>query len=180
MRSAPHLLLSAGALISWAWSSGFVIGSASRRTIRTFRIGICLAGLLLWLGFIDAPHGALFAPSARGFPGNHAVFTDVYYDIIFPIVVQVGLVLLPLLRGLHDAHDQPRFSRSRLWLLWSLLTLALFSLVTQALGWWQYRTWNVVPAPQPHLPSLLAISLTGLIAWGLVQLAEQRRSFEVA
>jgi len=159
--SLPDHLVSLVSLICWSWSCGFVVGSASPRTIQSSRILICVGCCLLWLGLIGIPHSAVFVRSARLYPGNSAVFRNLFYRSIAPLLAQMLLVLMPLLQGLRDAQRQGQLSTLRWLLVWSLQATALLSLSTQALAWWQFRTSNLSPSPAPHLPSLLPLALAG-------------------
>jgi hypothetical protein len=128
---------------------------------------------MLCLGWIHPSHHALFVRSARDYSANSAVFADVQYRTLLPLLLQILLVLIPILRGLRDACHVRRSGWEK-GALWFLLTLALFSLVTQALAWWQYRTWNLTPAPGPHLPSLLPLALAGVAACYMAQRLPQQ------
>jgi hypothetical protein len=85
------------ALACWSWTSGFVLGSISRRMIQTNGFLFCL--MLSFGALVAAPR--YFAYYWR-FPygGNAPVFSLMFYREAFPLIVQALLVVGPSLWGM--------------------------------------------------------------------------------
>jgi hypothetical protein len=106
-------------LICWSWTSGFMLGSLSRRTIR---VNGALFGLALLLGeLLGAPqhHNSL----------HTAVFSLTFYNVMFPLIVQAVLVLLPSLWGMHQGVRLAALSILLQIILW---VCAILSILTMA------------------------------------------------
>jgi hypothetical protein len=87
------ILMSYVTLLCWSWTSGFLLGSLSRGAIQ-------VNGALFCIVLLSAePAGA---PHARNFGLNAAVFAVTFYRMIFPLIVQAALVLLPSLWGMRQ------------------------------------------------------------------------------
>jgi hypothetical protein len=95
-------------LVCWSWTSGFVLGSASRGIIRLNSFLLCvmlsfggLLGAPLYLAFLDQYlHRTLGLPSLPDY--NAPVFELTFYRLIFPLIVQAVLVVVPALWGLRQ------------------------------------------------------------------------------
>jgi hypothetical protein len=72
-------------LTCMSWMAAFMLGSLSRRAILVNGSLYCL--VLLFAAILAAPPN-------RG-PEHDAVFSLTFYDVIFPLIVQAMLVLLP-------------------------------------------------------------------------------------
>jgi len=87
-------------LFCWSWSSGFLLGCVSRRSLPFHS---ALFSLFVLFGeFPGAPRHfghALFS-RARDFSSNAAVFEVAFYRVIFPWILPVALVLGPALWGM--------------------------------------------------------------------------------
>ena len=121
-------------LFCWSWSSGFVLGYVSRRSIPFQSI---LFFLFILLGeFLGAPprhFGHALFYGARDFSnngGNAAVFELAFYRVVFPLIVQVALVLGPSLWGMCQAK---RVGSIRPFLRVILWTVAIATLPTLAI-----------------------------------------------
>jgi hypothetical protein len=75
-------------LCCWSWTSGFVLGSLSRRTLWVNGSVFCL----VLFGELVAvrPHHNPFNP----------VFSLTFYSVVFPLILRIVLVLLPALWGM--------------------------------------------------------------------------------
>ena len=90
-RSVADILTKYLVLMCVSWSSGFVLGFVSRRTIVINGALFCL--VLVIAEFLGAPQ--------THYPWHEAVFSLIFYDWVFPLIVQTVLVLLPSLWGMH-------------------------------------------------------------------------------
>jgi hypothetical protein len=154
------------ALVSWAWTGGFLLGSLSRRAIQ---INVSLFCLVLLLGeLLRAPRDLghwIILPRPLGHTDrvHGGVYSLVFYSVMFPLIIQMVLVVLPALWGVRGGlrlETLPAFRRA---ILWTCVLAAVTALGTESSVWWQFRTWDLrpIPTPVPHLPSLLPISLLG-------------------
>lgn len=89
IRTVANFFLRSLALIGWSWTSGFVLGSLSRRA--TWVNGALLLVLLLVV--------TLGGPTADQ-SGNSTVFSLTFYRVVFPLMLVSLLVVFPLLRGM--------------------------------------------------------------------------------
>ncbi len=80
------------ALIGWSWTTGFALGSLSRRTLWVTATLFCLVVLVVF--------GLSSGTTARANPFNAAVFSLPFYRIVYPWLVLTGLVLLPGVWGM--------------------------------------------------------------------------------
>ncbi len=85
------------ALIGWSWTTGFALGSLSRRTLWVTATLFCLVVLAGSLGVTST--------AARSY--NAAVFVERFYGVVFPRLVRVTLVLVPALWGMHWSRRSP-------------------------------------------------------------------------
>jgi hypothetical protein len=121
------------ALGCWSWTSGFVLGSASRG-IRVNGLLFCLMlafGVLLGapLYFAYYEHYLYLTIGFPVFVLHHQrdpVNALAFYRVMFPLIVQAVLVLFPALWGMREG---ARAVRLRLWLRTVLWTAAIASLV---------------------------------------------------
>jgi hypothetical protein len=111
------------ALACWSWTSGFVLGSVSRGMIQTNGFLFCL--MLSFGALVGAPR--YFAYYWR-FPygGNAPVFSLMFYQETFPLIVQALVVVGPSLwgmrRGARMSANRPLL-RKMLWIA-AIATLA--------------------------------------------------------
>ncbi len=91
-----RLLVSSLFLGCWAWTCGFVLGSVARGA----------AGLNAWLACLVVAAVALFGLNFRGrypYAVDEGLFSLAFYTVVFPLILQVGLVLAPMLLGVREA-----------------------------------------------------------------------------
>lgn len=102
-RFGAGIFMSYLTLSCWSWTSGFVLGSLSRRAIQVNGALFCL--MLVFAELSGAPRyrgNSLFLHRARDFDNNAAVFTLTFYRVLFPLIVQAVLVVLPSLCGMRQ------------------------------------------------------------------------------
>jgi hypothetical protein len=78
-------------LVFWAWTSGFLLGSISRRTL-------FVTGPLFCVAIAAGTAGS--STNGRANPFNDAVFSIWFYDVAFPSLLCAVLVLLPAILGM--------------------------------------------------------------------------------
>jgi hypothetical protein len=129
-------LLEYATLIFWSWTAGFVLGSLSRRAIWINGAAFCV---LLF--------GELVAVHPHGYAPNAAAFVVGFYRVVLPLILRIGLVLIPALSGMGKGARQGTLSLRQM-ALWTALLLALT-------GWkhlplhWGSRTMPWVPLALP-------------------------------
>jgi hypothetical protein len=158
------------ALMCWAWSGGLLLGYLSRRTIWS-NAAFLSFGLLLAAVFHPPPFiESLFLPHHDRFGAdpNGAVFAVTFYRVVFPLIVQYVLVLLPLLFGMRQALRTAVLPFSLRTILWTSAIASMTSLITQNSLWWQIRTWQPYPLRLPRLPSLHLMAAAGPIGYIMV------------
>jgi hypothetical protein len=89
VRLSTYFLLDSLALAGWSWTTGFVLGALSRRTLWVTAPLFCLVVMLGTLG-----------ATTTGRAGNSAVFSLPFYAVVFPRLVRTSLVLLPAWWGI--------------------------------------------------------------------------------
>ena len=89
--------LMALALIAWSWTSGFALGTLSRRTLW---INASLFGLALLAPLAYVPSGTTLGRHTFNAP----VFALGFYSVVWPRIGQFALVLLPAIWGVRRAH----------------------------------------------------------------------------
>jgi hypothetical protein len=129
----------------WSWTSGFVLGFAWRGIVRINGFLFCLMlafGVLLGAPLYSAYYEhylhltigfPIFAPQHHD-PVNALIF----YRVMFPLIVQAVLVLLPALWGMREGAKAVRL---RLWLraiLWTAAIAALVAVVIQSPDLWMF------------------------------------------
>ena len=82
-------------LFVWSCGAGYVLASIARTSIP---VTGALFGLVLLFG-----QPLVHLPRGRDFPWNAAVFEVEFYRMMFPLIVQVVLVLAPALLGMRQA-----------------------------------------------------------------------------
>jgi hypothetical protein len=120
------------ALACWSWTSGFVLGSASRG-IRVTRLLFCLMlafgvllGAPLYVAYFDHLLLTRFPVFAHQPQQRDPVNALTFYRVMFPLIVQAVLVLLPAMWGMREG---ARAVKLRIWLRTILWTAAIASLV---------------------------------------------------
>ena len=158
-------------LICWSWTGGLLLGYLSRRAIWSntalLSFGLLLGALLHPPPFIESffllPHSDRVGPDP-----NAAVYAVAFYRIVFPLIVQSVLVLLPLLFGIRQGLRTSALPFSLRTILWISVVASMVSLATQNSFWWQMRTSQLYPLRFPSLPSLHLVAAAGPIAYIIV------------
>jgi hypothetical protein len=151
---SASFLLDYFTLFCWSWTSGYVLGSLSRRTISVNGVLFCVVLF-----------GELLAVPQRHNPANAAVFSLTFYSMVFPLMLRTVLVLVPVLWGM-----QRGARLAPLPLLPTLLgAVAIATLTVWAtrklefvgmLGWWRLRaSWQL-----QLLPLALVWPITYMVA----------------
>ena len=120
-------------LACWSWASGLLLGSLARRSVWVNGTFFCL--VLLVRELLGAPpfHSA----------GNAAVFSLTFYNVIFPLIVLIVLVLFPAIWGMHQGRRLARVSLLLQTIIWAaaIVTLTALALDRNRAGFrWQIRT----------------------------------------
>ena len=102
----------------WAWSSGFILGSVTRRVM--FHANVVLLSLMLLLGMAGAPrYFAFYSHFVRSVlslpqvpvPHSHVdLSAPIFYRVVFPLAVQLFLVAIPAWRGMRAGAEVERLS----------------------------------------------------------------------
>jgi hypothetical protein len=135
----PHhialIFIAYAALFCWSWSSGLVIGSVSRNSIPMNGV---LFGLMLFFGeLLGAPPRYLehaFFYQARDFSSNAAVFDLTFYRVMFPLIVQGVLVLIPSVWGMRWSLQVAKFRPLLRTIIWTAAIAALAAIAIQNWG----------------------------------------------
>lgn len=120
-------------LFCWSWSSGFLVGSVSRRRLPLLSVLFVL--FVLFGGYMGEPprhFGRALFHRARDFSNHSAVFEPVFFRVLFPVILQFALVLSPSVWGMVQAERARKFSprfRKALWLA-AIATLPALAIQT--------------------------------------------------
>ena len=173
--SMPGIIMAYAALICWSWTGGFWLASLSRCTVWVNGALFCL--VLLFVELLGAPRylgHSLLLNRARDFHGNSAVFALGFYRVMFPLIVQAVLVLLPSLWGMRQSLRLNKLPLRFRTILWLSALGTLTALATQNWVWWQVRTAPQLPLQFPRLPSLLPFAALGPAGY-MLAIASWRR-----
>jgi hypothetical protein len=110
---AMSFLLEYTTLIFWSWTGGFVLGSLSRRAI--WINGAAFCALLF---------GELVAVHPHSYRANAAAFAAGFYRVVLPLILGIGLVVIPALWGMGKGARQGALPLPQM-ALWTALLLAL-------------------------------------------------------
>ncbi len=143
-----------------SWTSGFALGSASRGMTQINGVVLCLmltfgelAGAPLYFAFCAGyAHRALGASSLPDY--NAAVFELGFYRVMFPLLVQAGLVAFPALSGLRQGSHAAEFRLPWRIVLGIGAVVTLAAMVVQNQAFWLFLNAHVVHAymqPGPWL-----------------------------
>ena len=167
---AAAVLLKFLALLCWSWTAGFMLGACSRRTAPVNVALFCLALVLAEL--LDAPRYLghwLILPRPLGHTDSvhGGVYSVMFYSVVFPLIIQMSLVVLPSMWGVRNGLRLRTLRLPRPTILWACLLATVTALATESSVWWQFRTWDLRPnpAPVPHLPSLLSVAFLGPVSY---------------
>jgi peroxiredoxin len=136
------VLMSYFTLICWSWTTGFAIGSLSRRTIHVNGALFCL--MLLLEALMGPPRflvPSLFVHRARNFDSNAAVFAVSFYRVMFPPIVQGVFVLVPSLWGMRQGLRLATLRGPLPTILWSGAIATTAAIAIQSWGWWPIPTY---------------------------------------
>jgi hypothetical protein len=128
-----------------SWTSGFLLGSASGRTVRVNGLLFCLMlafGELLGAPIYFTYYGhylqrAIGLPLAAHQP-HDPVGALTFYRVVFPLIVQAGLVLLPSLWGMREGARAVRFRLLLRTILWTVAIATLVAVVIQNPDMWWF------------------------------------------
>ncbi len=118
----------------WSWTTGFVLGFASRGIVRINGLLLCLT--LAFGVLLGAPLYSAYYEHYRHLTTGFPIFAHQHYDpvnaltfyrVMFPLIVQAVLVLLPAVWGMREA---ARAVGLRLWLRALLRVAAIAALVS--------------------------------------------------
>jgi hypothetical protein len=140
----PRLMLGVSisflALMCLSWTVGFAVGGLSRRTIWVTCALFCL---MLSLGETGQWR---FGNRARDFDGNAAVFALTFYRVVFPLIVQTVLVMLPALWGMRQGIRLANFRPLLRATLWTAVCATVAAVAVQSWIAWQFPnvdTWRI-------------------------------------
>jgi hypothetical protein len=131
-------------LVCWSWTSGFVLGSISRRMIQTNSV---LFFLMLWFGaLVGAPryfaYYFQYVHRTFGLPPlpdpNAPVFALAFYREMFPLVIQAVLVVGPSLWGMRQGAGMARLRPLLRKILWTAAIATLAAMVIQNPELWVF------------------------------------------
>jgi hypothetical protein len=137
-RIAAEVLLGYLMLACWSWTGGLALGFLSRGATP-------VNGVLFFLTLtLTEMLGSPPIQRGRDFGANTAVFTVTFYRVIFPLVVQLILILLPALWGMRQGLRLPAYSAVRR----AVLRVATIATVTAiGLQGWVWRGYAFLPIP---------------------------------
>ncbi len=162
----------------FAWTGGFVLGSASRRTLRMNGFLFCcmlLLGTLViaphYLQYFQAMLMHRFPPRPDGHPyhDTDAVFALAFYRAIFPLILQAILVLLPAIWGMRRGR---RFTGSHCLLnlmIWTAVTATVLVMLLEVPGL-GLVIWTHAGARAANVAAHLFHGLRLLVYWPLAYL----------
>jgi len=147
-----HLLVWYLTLACFSWTSGFVLGSASRSMNRINGVLMCL--MLLFGALVGAPRYFAFCEDylhrtfrVAALPDyNAAVFDLPFYRVLLPLIVQGVLVALPAVWGLRQGLEAVRFRLPLRISLWIAAVATLAAMVIQDQAFWLFLNSHVVRA----------------------------------
>ena len=143
----------------WAWAAGFSVGLASRRTVRSNGVLFCF--MLLLGEVVVAPLYLAYFFRSAGLPApmvsNDPVFELLFYRVVFPLIVQIGLVAVPAYWGVRQG-ERAMAHRSPLRTGLSITAVVtLVAIVIQVPGFpswiiayqrpWIWRSWEMQTLP---------------------------------
>jgi hypothetical protein len=127
LNSGTNVLRQYLVLACWSWAGGFLLGSLSRRTIPIQGALFCLAVLFVGLG------------EPRWSPGygdsTAAVFSLAFYRVVFPLIVQAALVLVPSVWGMRQGVRLAAFPLPLRGALLMSVIVTVAALILMNFGW---------------------------------------------
>lgn len=117
-------------LMCWSWTSGFALGSVSRRSIPINGALFCLVLLVaVWTRPPTFFGHRWFWYPARSFDNNAAAFSQAFYRVVLPLIVETILVLLPSLWGMRRGFRMTALSRPLQTVVWIAVIATIAALV---------------------------------------------------
>jgi len=157
-------------LVCWSWGYGYVIGLASRRTLGSSSVLLCLALIL----------GELFGVPVLA-PAYPRTWANLHTAPVFAgVVVNILLVMLPSIAAIYQARRFASFhTRSRRVLLIAALLPVLGTLL-QCLTFWMMKpaSWASAWTSQPA--SVIGILVYWPILYWFATAVQRRRRFQIA
>lgn len=142
----PNVALSYLTLSCWSWAGGFLLAIVARRTV--WLNGLLLYCALLFVEVAGVPrYLGHFVSLDRGrdFYGNHAVFAVWFYRMMFPMLVQAALVILPSFKGMLDGRYLDNIARPFRIMLWAAMSATLATLAMYYLAWPAIQVFRLMP-----------------------------------
>jgi len=129
------LLLRGSILLgAWSWSSGFVLGLLSRRTISINGAVLCLISLI-------GSFQGLLLKRRYLYDVNGGMFPLAYYTTVLPLLLHAVLILLPSLLGIYWSQKLLKLSASEM-MLWA--APFVIAIAARGLLWWPIgRSWQM-------------------------------------
>ena len=170
------------ALICLSWTLGSVLGTLSRRTIPVNGALFCL--VLLFGELVAVPRYTqlqlLFLQDslrqgALGRHDNYAVFSLTFYKVVFPLLAQMVLVLLPSFWGMYKGLGMdtlPLLLRTILWTP-AIAIMAVLA-ATQAVFWAAMATHNLTWLQHGWQLPLLRFAVAGPVVYWVATAGWQR------
>jgi hypothetical protein len=136
----------------WSWTSGFVLGPASRGMVRINGFLLCLMLLLgelfvapRYFAYCDQYiHRVFGVPSLPDY--NAVVFENPFYRVMFPLIIQAVLVAIPTLWGMRQGLGAGKLQLRFRIALWTAAVITLAAMVIQERGFWLFLNPHVVNA----------------------------------
>ena len=161
-----------------SWTGGFVLGTASRRALRMNGFLFCcmlLLGTLLiaphYLNYFQAMLMHRFPPRPDGHPyhDTDAVFALMFYRAIFPLILQMILVLLPAIWGMRRGRRYAGSYTLANLMIWTgvMATVLVMLLEVPGLG---IIIWTRAGADAANVAARLFHGLRMLVYWPLAYL----------
>jgi hypothetical protein len=141
----------------WSWASGFVLGSASRGIIRINGFLLCL--MLAFGVLLGAPLYSAYYQHYRHLAIGFPIFAHPHYDpvnalifyrVMFPLIVQAVVVLLPALWGMREGARAVRLRLLLRAILWTAAFTALVAVVIQNPDLWMFLKLYRLVGISPH------------------------------
>jgi hypothetical protein len=154
LHDALTILLEYLALLFWSWTVGFVVGSLSRGALW---VNGALFSLLLLAEL------AVIRPGGYGV--NAAAFAVEFYRVVWPLILRIGLVLIPSLLGMRYGARLAALSLPQI-AGWAT-ALVILAACTGIFGWRHFPA-HLVPRLLlliPAWPVAYMIAATGWKRW---------------
>ena len=138
-------------LVCWSWTAGFALGAVSRRMMNPY--GVLFSLMLMFGGLVAAPLYVAYWVQSIGRPPlpdeRDPISALQFYRVMFPLIVQVALVLVPSLWGMRQGAHVGVFPRRLRIALWTAAISTLILLLVQEPGFvfflrasWLPRIWQ--------------------------------------